>query len=138
MAITILWMIKHNNDGSEIHQLGELRSKIKIYGYKVYLWEGYNIKWHFSSATYINQYNSNLVIHGFSLRAHLTNFKDTIPVTVFCLMLLPCASLPNSFSIFSLLQVTFSKNICNTTSFHMPYNLYIIFSRKTVAKSQQW
>lgn len=43
----------------------------------------------------------------------------------------PCASLPNSFGMFSLLQVSLPKNICNTTSFPMSYNLDIIFSEKT-------
>lgn len=89
-------------------------SPVRIYGCEIYLWEGSDIKWHLDSATYINQYHPNHVIHGFSLRAHLTNFKDTIPTIGFCLILpplSPCASLPNSFSIFSLLQVSLPKNI---------------------------
>lgn len=57
------------------------------------------------------------------------NSKDRVPPDLAPLS--PCASLPNSFSMFSLLQVSLPKNICNTTSFPMSYNLDIIFSVKT-------
>lgn len=64
-------------------------SPVRVYGCEIYLWEESDIKWPLDSATYINQYHPNHVIHGFSLRAHLTNFKDTIPKTGFHLILPP-------------------------------------------------
>lgn len=57
------------------------------------------------------------------------NSQDRVPPDLAPLS--PCAALPNSFGMFSLLQVSLPKNICNTTSFPMSYNLDRIFSVKT-------
>lgn len=116
-------------------------SPVRVYGCEIYLWEGSDMKWHFDSATYINQYHPNHVIHGFSLRAHPTNFKDTIPTIGFCLILPPWVRV-HHFQIhvvYSLCYRSVYPKIFATPLVSIGLIIWIEFSiGKLPAKSQRW